>query len=218
MSSTNSLEKSNVKPKVQYMQIDNSSEYLIADKSFYPKDPDDFNQIVNNFTKNPDQYLHYPEDSSYILEDGKILFKDSEDKITTFNYIPICSVSGRIRDINEKKVASLLWSWNNKSLGVAQSPELKQKIEYLKVLCDQDYKLKQYGLAFREQEFENPIDAAIYQATIYSAWFCKKLGGFKIFFNMSSGGQEVELQDFEKEAYSMSHIIRPYIFVILYQE
>ena len=68
-----------------------------------------------------------------------------------------------------------------------------------------------------EHEFENPIDAAIYQATIYTAWFCKKLNGYKLFFNMSSGGEEIELQDREKEAYNMTHIIRPYIFIVLYK-
>lgn len=217
MSAAQELESSQEKDSIKYMQIDQSGEYLIASKSFFPKEPDDFNKIVNDFTINPNNYLHYPEDSSYMLNDGKVSFKDALGEITTYNYIPICSVSGKIREINNKKVASLLWSWNNKSLGVAQSPELKQKIEYLKVLSEQDIKLKQYGLAFREQEFENPIDSAIYQASIYTAWFCKKLGGFKIFFNMSSGGQLIELQDFEKEAYGMSHIIRPYIFIVLYK-
>jgi hypothetical protein len=217
MSASQGLESSTEKPKIKYLQIDQSGEYMIADKSFFPLDPEDFNKIISDFTLNPDNFLHYPKDSSYILENGKILFRDSEGEITSFNYIPICSVSGKIREINQKKVASLLWSWNNNSLGVTESPELKQKIENLKLLCNQDIKLKQYGLAFREHEFENPIDAAIYQATIYTAWFCKKLNGYKLFFNMSSGGEQIELQDREKEAYNMTHIIRPYIFIVLYK-
>ena len=111
------LEKCSLKPKIQYLQIDNSGEYLIADKCFYPKEADEFNEFVSDFTINTDKYFYYPKDSSYNLEDDKILFKDSNNKITTFKYIPICSVSGRIRKINDKKIASLLWSWNNKSLG-----------------------------------------------------------------------------------------------------
>ena len=211
------LEKCDLKPKVQYIQIDDSDEYLITDKCFYPKIPDDFNQLVDDFTKNPDNFFHHPDDSSYLLEDGKILFKNSKDEITTFNYIPICSVSGNIREINGKKISSLLWTCNDKSLGVSKSLELKQKIEFLKELREHDFKLKQYGLAFREHEFEDPLDTAIYQASVYTAWFCRKMDGFKIFCNFASGGNKVELQDFEKKKNGLSHIIRPFMFVILYK-
>jgi hypothetical protein len=211
------LEKCNLKPEIKYLDLDAKEHYLIADKCFYPKEPEEFNNLITDFTKNDKNYIYYPIDSSYIMEDGKIHFKNSEDEIISFNYIPICSVSGNIKIINEKKIASLLWAWNNESLGVAQSPELKKKIELLKELNHYDFKLSQHGLAFREQEFKDPIDSALYQASIYTAWFCKKLDGFKIFCNFSSGGMRIELKEFEKKHYGLSHITRPYTFIILYK-
>jgi hypothetical protein len=210
------LEKCNAKPKIQYLTIDDSEEYLISDKCFFPKNPDEFNTFITDFTSNPDKYLYYPENTSYMFEDNNILFKNDKDEIEKFNYIPICSVSGKLREINGKKISSLLWSWNNKTLGVSPTPELKKKVEDLKSLTDQDFKLRQFGLAFREHEFENPIDTAIYQATVYTSWFCKKLNGFKIFFNMSSGGDLIELSDKEKENYGLENIVRPYTFLVLF--
>ena len=184
---------------------------------FFPKNPDEFNQIINDFTFNPNDFLYYPTDSSYSFDNGKISFKDSKDNITTYNYIPVCIVSGNVREINNSKVASLLWSWNKKSLSISPDHTLKQKIEDLKILNKEDLKLQYYGLAFREKEFENPLDSAIYQATIYTTWFCKKLNGFKIFCNYSSGGLPVELEEDDQEQSGVSSIIRPFNFIILYK-
>ena len=120
------LEKCNLKPDIKFLKID-KAEYLIADKCFFPKNPDEFNQIINDFTFNPDDFLYYPADSSYSFDNGKISFKDSKDNITTYNYIPVCIVSGNVREINNSKVASLLWSWNKNSLSISPNHTLKQK-------------------------------------------------------------------------------------------
>lgn len=210
------IKSSKEQPKVSYVQIEQSKDYLISDKSFYPKNPNEFDEFMKNFTLNPDKFLHYPENTSYMFIDDYILFKDDKDVVTKFKYVPICSVSGKLREINKKKVSSLLWSWNNNSLGITPNTELKRKVNNLKTFIDQDFKLRQFGLAFREQEFKNPIDSAIYQATVYTAWFCQKLKGYKIFFNMTGGGELIELTDEEKETYGIENIIRPYTFLVLF--
>lgn len=217
MESESCLEKCTPNPKIQYLQIDDSSEYLISNKCFYPKNSIEFQKFINDFTLNPDKYLYYPEGSNYFIKDNKFQFKNEKEEIIKYNYIPICSVSGKLRDINNKKIASLIWSWNKNSFKFNQNTELNQKIENLKSIGQDDFKLRQFGLAFREQEFENPIDSAIFQASVYTAWFCYKLDGFKIFYNINNGGELVNTEENEKERFGVDNLIRPYTFVVLFK-
>ena len=205
----------------RYIKIDNTN-YLVEPNNFESKNTKlekKLNVIKNIFISNHTyDILDLGEFNHYILEPGKLInYNHLEIKIIKeYQVIPICSVAGKFREIDNQIVYSLLWTWNNNSFGININPELKQKIELIKINIESNIKFNSSGLVFSNKHFENPLAIAIQQATVYTSWFKQILGANHIFCNLNSGGEIIELSKEEQEYYGMSHIIRPYQFMVVF--